>query len=84
MPGGITGRVMDEAGRPVPHPNVTVSVRGLPDHACTRIYFGDEAKSNESDMVLNLVARREDSAGGPVYRFDTLLQGDAEIVFFDA
>lgn len=88
------GRVTGADARPqAPHLNVTVFARGLPDHAYTRIYFGDEAESNESDMVLNLVdparrgtlvARREDTAGGPVYRFDIHLQGDAETVFFDA
>jgi len=30
-----------------------------------------------------LIAARQETAGGPVYRFDINLQGDAETVFFD-
>jgi protocatechuate 3,4-dioxygenase alpha subunit len=65
----------------------------MPDHAYTRIYFSDESAANEADMVLGLVdpdrrgtliATREETSGGPVYRFDIHLQGDNETVFFDA
>ena len=75
-----------------PHLNVTVFARGMPNHAYTRIYFSDESAANEADMVLGLVDRdrrgtliaaREETAGGPVYRFDVNLQGDNETVFFD-
>ena len=30
-----------------------------------------------------LIAAREETSGGPVYRFDIHLQGDNETVFFD-
>ena len=41
------GRVAGADARPqAPHLNVTVFARGLPDHAYTRIYFGDEAEAS--------------------------------------
>ena len=54
----------------------------------TRIYFPDQP-TNESDPVLRavpperrstLVASREDDS---TYRFDIVLQGSGETVFFD-
>ncbi len=75
-----------------PHINVIVFMRGLLNHAFTRIYFADEAEANAGDSVLNavpaerretLVARREDHAGEQVYRFDIHMQGERETVFFD-
>lgn len=79
-------------GRQAPHINVTVFARGLLLHAFTRIYFSDETEANERDPVLavvpserrsTLIARRETSASGVLYRFDIHLQGTAETVFFD-
>jgi protocatechuate 3,4-dioxygenase alpha subunit len=61
-------------------------------HAFTRIYFSDEAEANAGDAVLGtvpqdrrdtLVASREETPAGIVYRFDVHLQGDRETVFFD-
>ena len=75
-----------------PHLNLIVFMRGLLSHLYTRVYFADEAVANESDPVLRtvpperrstLLARREEAAAGPLYRFDIRLQGDAETVFFD-
>jgi protocatechuate 3,4-dioxygenase, alpha subunit len=75
-----------------PHLNVIVLMRGLLSHAFTRIYFADEAEANASDPVLNsvdparrdtLIARREETPVGPIYRFDIRMQGNAETVFFD-
>jgi protocatechuate 3,4-dioxygenase alpha subunit len=87
------GRVVGFDAKPqAPHLNVTVFARGMPDHAYTRIYFSDESAANATDMVLGLVdadrrgtliAAREETSGGPVYRFDIHLQGDNETVFFD-
>ncbi|MCL4766948.1 MAG: protocatechuate 3,4-dioxygenase subunit alpha [Hyphomicrobiaceae bacterium] len=79
-------------GRQAPHVNVVVLMRGLLLHAYTRIYFSDEAEANARDPVLaavpperrsTLVAQREASPGGVVYRFDIRMQGEAETVFFD-
>lgn len=75
-----------------PHLNVVVFMRGLLSHAYTRIYFSDEAEANAGDPVLaqvpaerreTLIARREETGEGVVYRFDIHMQGDSETVFFD-
>src|SRR5712692_3741356 len=74
-----------------PHIGVCVSARGLLDHLRTRLYFDDE-RANEDDPVLHLVpaprrptllARRQTGEGQTVYRFDIILQGDQETVFFE-
>ncbi len=74
-----------------PHVNLAVSARGLLNHLLTRIYFDDEA-ANRTDPVLQrvpdarrstLVAARTLVNGAAVYRFDVVLQGRAETVFFD-
>ncbi len=81
----------DEVGFQAPHIGVTVFARGLLNHLATRLYFEDEV-ANEHDPVLHLVpadrrstllARREEGAGIVVYRFDIVLQGEGETVFFN-
>lgn len=75
-----------------PHIMMTVFARGMPAHAFTRLLFSDEVDANAADPILatvpaerrdNLIAVREDAAGGIVYRFDIHLQGERETVFFD-
>jgi len=76
-----------------PHINVIVFARGMLSHAFTRIYFEDEA-ANQDDPVLTsiadpahrntLVARREETEGAIIYRFDIQFQGERETAFFDA
>lgn len=75
-----------------PHINVMVFMRGLLSHLYTRIYFSDEEALNAGDPVLGsvdetrrqtLIARREETPGGTVYRFDIHMQGASETVFFD-
>ena len=75
-----------------PHLNVMVFMRGLLSHLYTRIYFSDEEASNAGDAVLGsvaearrrtLIAQREETPGGTVYRFDIHMQGASETVFFD-
>ena len=75
-----------------PHINIIVFMRGLLVHAYTRLYFDDEASANSEDEILNsvptdrrhtLIAKREQQAGGVVYRFDIHMQGQDETVFFD-
>lgn len=85
-PGAVTGR----NDRPMaPHLNLWLVARGINIGLNTRMYFGDEAKANAADPVLNLVEqthRRETliaKAEGSTYHFDICLQGDAETVFFD-
>ena len=78
-----------------PFIDVCVTMRGLLVHTFSRIYFSDEAAANAKDEVLNsvpaerratLVAQREMTNAGPVYRFDIHMQDSAhgkETVFFD-
>jgi protocatechuate 3,4-dioxygenase alpha subunit len=74
-----------------PHINVSLFARGLLKRLVTRIYFPDES-SNDSDPVLNavpvarratLIARVDATTPLPVLRFDIVLQGENETVFFD-
>ena len=70
-------------------------MRGLLLHTFSRIYFSDEAAANAQDEVLasvpaerrtTLVAVRENTNAGAVYRFDIHMQDSAagkETVFFD-
>ena len=89
-PGAVVGR----NGRMMaPHVNVWIVARGINLGLSTRMYFGDEPAANAADPVLNLIewearrptliAPRETQGGMPVYRFDIVLQGDNETVFFD-
>ena len=80
----------DAARLQAPHVCLTVFSRGLLNHVVTRAYFEDEPR-NDADPVLarvpaerrgTLIARRDTSAGGVVYRFDVVLQGADETVFF--
>ena len=75
-----------------PHLNLIVFLRGLPSHAFTRLYFSDEAEANGRDPVLaavpeerrdTLIAKREETPEGIVYRLDIHMQGTRETVFFD-
>ena len=88
------GRVQGPGGvLQAPHVNVGIFARGLLRRLCTRIYFGEEP-SNGTDPVLasiadpvarrTLLAARESGAGPEArYRFDIVLQGPGETVFFD-
>jgi protocatechuate 3,4-dioxygenase alpha subunit len=75
-----------------PHLNVILFMRGLLSHLYTRIYFADEAEANAADPVLTsveasrrqtLIAARETTPAGIVYRLDLHMQGPDETVFFD-
>ena len=76
-----------------PHIAVIVLGRGLLNHLYTRIYFSDQS-TNDTDPVLarvpaerraTLVAALDTTVDGPelLYRFDVILQGAGETVFFD-
>ncbi|MBF9060924.1 protocatechuate 3,4-dioxygenase subunit alpha [Rhodobacterales bacterium HKCCSP123] len=89
-PGRTRGR---NVGMQAPHLNLWIVARGINVGLNTRIYFSDEAEANAQDPVLNLiewehrratlVARRTETGGTPLYRFDIRLQGEDETVFFD-
>ena len=91
MPGTVPGR----GGRGVqaPHLNVQVFARGLLNHLGTRIYFAGAAANDEDPVLASVPADRRhtllaradgDEGGTPRYRFDIVLQGEDETVFFDA
>ncbi len=75
-----------------PHICVIVLMRGLLVHAFTRLYFSDETAANQTDDVLQsvpadrretLIAQKGERSGKTVYRFNIIMQGDNETVFFD-
>ncbi len=76
-----------------PHIGIIIFARGMLVHAYSRLYFSDEAGANAEDPVLctldgarraTLIAKRQETPSGPLYRFDIRLQGENETVFFDA
>jgi protocatechuate 3,4-dioxygenase alpha subunit len=83
------GRVPGPDGRDqAPHIAVSIMARGILTRFLTRMYFDDEA-ANAEDRILSLVpehrrhtliARR---TGEGRYRFDLVMQGPNETVFFD-
>ena len=76
-----------------PHVVFQVFARGMLIHITTRCYFDDEAANVDdailqqhapSERRLTLIATRHPNVdGAPSYRFDIILQGDGETVFFD-
>ena len=77
-----------DGGLQAPHVDVSVFARGLTQRLVTRLYFGDEATANAVDPVLTALPdaeRRATLVAAPSpdgYRFDIVLQGDHETVFF--
>ena len=77
-----------------PHVSLWIVARGINIGLQTRAYFADEDSANAADPVLNLIeqdkrrktliAARTERDGTPVYRFDIVVQGENETVFFDA
>lgn len=87
-PGPVAG---PDGRQQAPHLNVLVFARGLLDRLATRMYFDDD-RSRETDPFLlsvpedrrdTLVARRDPGTTPAVYRYDVVLQGHNETVFFD-
>jgi len=85
------GRVPAQGeGLQAPHLNVTIFTRGLLKHLITRMYFPDES-SNDDDPVLRRVPaeRRATLIATPIegkstaLRWNVVLQGENETVFFD-
>lgn len=85
VPGRVPG---PDGGLQAPHLAIGFLARGLLTRLVTRVYFEDEP-SNAEDAVLALVpverrgtllAKRVDADR---YRFDIVLQGPGETVFFD-
>ncbi|MBI1219159.1 MAG: protocatechuate 3,4-dioxygenase subunit alpha [Rhodobacteraceae bacterium] len=86
-PGAVT---LPQGGTMAPHIALWIVARGVNIGLQTRIYFEDEGEANAACPVL---ARIEHKARIPTllakktgpgqYRFDIVLQGDDETVFFD-
>jgi protocatechuate 3,4-dioxygenase alpha subunit len=89
-PGKVAGR---NGAVMAPHVNLWIVARGINIGLNTRMYFSDETEANAKDPVLNriewevrrktLIAQRSEKNGEVVYRFDIVLQGEGETVFFD-
>lgn len=71
---------------------ILIFMRGLLKPLFTRMYFPEEIQRNQSDPVLNavpqnrrktLIAERSSHPTISEYRFNIILQGAAETVFFD-
>lgn len=84
-PGAVPG---PDGRLQAPHVLVSVLARGIMTRCWTRIYFEDEPANGE-DAILRLVpeARRRTLLARPLgdgrYRFDIVVQGEGETVFFD-
>jgi protocatechuate 3,4-dioxygenase, alpha subunit len=81
----------DDRHLQAPHICVAVFARGLLNHLTTRLYFADEP-ANAEDPILRyvpserrgtLLAQRASAGDAVVYRFDVVLQGAGETVFFN-
>lgn len=77
-------------GGQAPHLSLWLGLRGLLTHLHTRLYFSDDDHAGDPVLALlpperraTLIAAREDTPGGPLYRLDLRLQGEGETVFFD-
>jgi protocatechuate 3,4-dioxygenase alpha subunit len=85
-PGAVDG---PDGGTQAPHILVSVLARGIMTRCWTRLYFEDE-DLNRTDPILAMVppARRDTLLARKIgvgrYRFDIVLQGERETVFFDA
>ena len=70
-----------------PHLAVRVLARGILTQYITRVYFADET-TNDRDLILSAVPvnRRDTLIASAIadaeYRFDIVVQGDRETVFF--
>ena len=70
-----------------PYISVAVFARGLLNHLYTRIYFSDVSPATDPALIRVPAGRRatlfarEEATG--TYRFDIVLQGREETVFFD-
>ena len=70
-----------------PYISVAIFARGLLNHLYTRIYFRDTAGTADP-VLIRVPADRRDTLfardeGAGTYRFDVVLQGHGETVFFD-
>lgn len=85
MPGRVPG---PDGALQAPHLVLSILARGILTRLVSRIYFDDEP-STADDPILSMVTPERRSTliaknlGGDRYRFDLVLQGEGETVFFD-
>jgi protocatechuate 3,4-dioxygenase alpha subunit len=85
MPGRVPG---PDGTQQAPHLLLGILARGILTRLVTRVYFDDE-QSTQEDPILSLVPAERRATliakhtGDDRYRFDLILQGDGETVFFD-
>jgi len=83
-PGAVPG-----PGNSLQAPHIAVGVfgRGLIKRLVTRVYFEDAAQNAEDPILALVPAERRDTLiarkVGDAWRFDIVLQGERETVFFD-
>jgi protocatechuate 3,4-dioxygenase alpha subunit len=71
-----------------PHIDVALTMRGLLNHAFTRVYFESDPRNGSDPVLLAVPADRRATliareTAPRRFRFDIRMQGEAETVFFD-
>jgi protocatechuate 3,4-dioxygenase, alpha subunit len=85
----MPGRVPGPGGAlQAPHLLLGILARGILTRLVTRIYFDDEPSTHEDPILALVPAERRATliaklVGDDRYRFDLVLQGEGETVFFD-
>jgi len=79
--------VMENGSTHAPHLLVLVFARGLLRHLITRVYFENDAGNKTDPVLLSVPAGRRNTliarnAGTNSFRWDVILQGADETVFF--
>jgi len=85
MPGRVPG---PDAKLQAPHLLLSILARGILTRLATRVYFDDEPSTADDPILALVPANRRHTLiakheGRDRYRFDLVLQGDGETVFFD-
>jgi len=85
MPGRVPG---PDAKLQAPHLLLSILARGILTRLATRLYFDDEPSTADDPILALVPANRRHTLiakheGRDRYRFDLVLQGDDETVFFD-
>lgn len=77
----------DATRQQAPHICVTIFARGLLNHLFTRLYFADDPALADDPLLQCVPAERRATLlahpEGTTYRFDIILQGADETVFFN-
>lgn len=73
-----------------PHITFWVVARGINIGLQTRMYFPEEAEANAADPILKRIEHQNrvptliaEKTGEGAYKFDIILQGEGETIFFD-